>query len=72
MECLARELQRVNRRLKANSRQVGHKLSLIMNMVCQSHARTKPAYAMILARWHGLLTKQTYLSAFSLLQSAEF
>ena len=33
---------------------------------------TKPAYAMVLARGHGLLTKQAYLSGFSLLQSAEF
>ena len=34
--------------------------------------RTKPAYAMVLARGHGLPTKQAYLSGFSLLQSAEF
>ena len=43
-----------------------------MGAVCQSHVRTIPAYAMVLARGHGLLTKQVYLSGFSSLQSAEF
>ena len=33
---------------------------------------TKPTYTMVLARGHGVLTKQAYLSAISLLQSAKF
>ena len=68
---VARELQQVSRRHKANSRQVGHKISLIYgHSLPEPH--TKPSYAMVLARGHELLIKQVYLSAISLLQFAEF
>jgi len=40
-------------------------------MVYQSQLQT-PAYVMVLAKGHGLLIKQAYLSTISLLKSAEF